>query len=80
MTVIQEAPTDGDTRDHASGAGGRDDSMIRMDLIEMLPRRLRRRGEALNGQVAVELTESLKPGSGDHGYQDAGARRDRRRQ
>ncbi|HMS77768.1 ANTAR domain-containing response regulator, partial [Gordonia sp. (in: high G+C Gram-positive bacteria)] len=39
-----------------------DDSLIRMDLIEMLREEgYDVVGEAPNGQVAVELTESLKP-------------------
>ncbi|HQV18238.1 ANTAR domain-containing response regulator [Gordonia sp. (in: high G+C Gram-positive bacteria)] len=63
MTVIQEAPTDGDTPATTHRVlVAEDDSLIRMDLIEMLREEgYDVVGEAPNGQVAVELTESLKP-------------------
>jgi response regulator NasT len=63
VTVIQEAPTDGDTPATTHRVlVAEDDSLIRMDLIEMLREEgYDVVGEAPNGQVAVELTESLKP-------------------
>ena len=63
MTVTQETPTDGNTPATTHRVlVAEDDSLIRMDLIEMLREEgYDVVGEAPNGQVAVELTESLAP-------------------
>ena len=63
MTVTQETATGGDTPATTHRVlVAEDDSLIRMDLIEMLREEgYDVVGEAPNGQVAVELTESLGP-------------------
>ena len=63
MTVTQETPTDGNAPATTHRVlVAEDDSLIRMDLIEMLREEgYDVVGEAPNGQVAVELTESLGP-------------------
>ncbi len=62
MTSVSATDPVGDARTTHRVLVAEDDSLIRMDLIEML----REEGydvvsEAPNGQVAVDLTESLKP-------------------
>jgi len=63
VTVTQETPTDGNAPATTHRVlVAEDDSLIRMDLIEMLREEgYDVVGEAPNGQVAVELTESLGP-------------------
>ncbi|MCS3879464.1 response regulator NasT [Gordonia amarae] len=61
--MTQETPTDGNAPATTHRVlVAEDDSLIRMDLIEMLREEgYDVVGEAPNGQVAVELTESLGP-------------------
>ncbi len=63
VTVTDSATTTtGETTKTHRVLVAEDDSLIRMDLIEMLREEgYDVVGEAPNGQVAVELTESLKP-------------------
>ncbi len=62
MTSVSATDPVGDARTTHRVLVAEDDSLIRMDLIEMLREEgYDVVGEAPNGQVAVDLTESLKP-------------------
>ncbi|MBJ7288874.1 response regulator [Williamsia sp.] len=62
MTSASSTESVGDARTTHRVLVAEDDSLIRMDLIEMLREEgYDVVGEAANGQVAVDLTESLKP-------------------
>ena len=62
MTSVSSTEPVGDARTTHRVLVAEDDSLIRMDLIEMLREEgYDVVGEAANGQVAVDLTESLKP-------------------
>lgn len=62
VTVTDSATAAGETTTTHRVLVAEDDSLIRMDLIEMLREEgYDVVGEAPNGQVAVELTESLSP-------------------
>lgn len=62
MTSASSTESEGDARTTHRVLVAEDDSLIRMDLIEMLREEgYDVVGEAANGQVAVDLTESLKP-------------------
>lgn len=62
MTSASSTESEGDARPTRRVLVAEDDSLIRMDLMEMLREEgYDVVGEAANGQVAVDLTESLKP-------------------
>lgn len=62
MTSASSTESVGDARTTHRVLVAEDDSLIRMDLIEMLREEgYDVVGEAANGQVAVDLTESLRP-------------------
>ncbi len=62
FSLMERIPVAADARPPSRVLVAEDDSLIRMDLVEMLREEgYDVVGEAQNGQIAVELTESLMP-------------------